>query len=69
MPRSRKLYLSEFITRNKYEEDIYIIKYNNNSVKYESRNDVIKYLHDTELWKKQIKTWFIAQRFIIIELY
>lgn len=67
--RKRKLYVSEFVTRNKFNEDIYIIKYNNNEVKYDSRDDVVKYLSRTELWNKQVKTWFKAREFIIVEIY
>lgn len=66
--RKRKLYLSEFITRNKFNEDIYIIKYNDNEIKYDSRDEVIKYLGKTELWDKQIKTWFKVREFIIVEI-
>lgn len=68
MSRKRKLYLSEFITRNKYNQDIYIINYNNNSVKYDCRDDAIKILSSTELWNKEIKEWFKAREFIIVKL-
>lgn len=69
MSRQRTLYLSELITRNKYNEDIYVIKYNDNAVKYYCRDDVIKNLSNTELWNKQVLKWFVAKHIIIVEVY
>lgn len=68
MSRERKLYISELISRNKYNEDKYIIKYNDNSVKYDTRDEAIQILSKTELWNKQVKYWFKAREYIVIQL-
>lgn len=68
MSRTRKLYISELISRNKYNEDKYIVKYNDNSVKYNTRDEAIEILSKTELWNKQVKYWFKAREYIVIQL-